>query len=267
MQKQDGLVESVTSRYDRQARSYLDSLVPVLAAPGRRLLREFEGTRRKAILEVGTGVGTLLPHIQKTFSGSYVVGCDRSRGMLALTPPGTRVAAMDARKLAVASNSVDLYLSIFMLFFLDEPLDGLREARRVLRSGGLAGTVTWGSELESRALSIWNECLDEQDPSEPDPAAASSNDTVDTPEKMEALLQASGFASGRAWEEELTTTIELEHLIRMKTTVGRQKARFDGLAPPAREACVARARRGMATLDREGFVARAKVVYAVGCVA
>jgi hypothetical protein len=52
-------------------------------------------------------------------------------------------------------------------------------------------------------------------------------------------------------------------LLHMKTGVGKQKARFDGLAAGARDACVEEARLRMATLEPEGFVARARIVYSV----
>lgn len=249
------------SRFDQQARAYRESMAPILHAPGRRLLQEFEERQRATVLEVGTGVGNLLPPIQATFQGASVLGCDRSHGMLAVKPAGTHAAVMDATRLAIADGSVDLLLSVFMLFFLDEPLQGLREAQRVLRFGGEIGTVTWGTELEGQALSIWTECLDEHDP------GFSGYDTardqaVNTPAKMEDLLRQAGFREVRAWTEEHAVTIGLEHLIRMKTTVGREMRRFEGLEPAAREACVAGARRRLEALDRGAFVARAQVVYA-----
>lgn len=88
---------------------------------------------------------------------------------------------------------------------------------------------------------------------------------VDTPEKMEALIRDAGFASVRAWTEEISWVIDADHLLRLRTSMGALRARFDSLDAAGRTACVAEARRRMKVLAPEDFMARGKVVYAVGC--
>jgi hypothetical protein len=80
---------------------------------------------------------------------------------------------------------------------------------------------------------------------------------------MEALHRAAGFRAVRSWSEELLHTIEREHLLRLRTSLGSAKPRFDSLAPDAQAACVAAARVRMERLPPEGFVARARIVYSV----
>jgi hypothetical protein len=82
---------------------------------------------------------------------------------------------------------------------------------------------------------------------------------------METLLRSAGFTSPRSWTGDLVAMIDAEHLLRLRTSMGSVKTRFDSLAPPAREACVAEARTRMRRLVREDFVARGKVVYSVAC--
>ncbi|MGH2570875.1 MAG: hypothetical protein ACRDGR_06595, partial [bacterium] len=94
-------------------------------------------------------------------------------------------------------------------------------------------------------------------------ATTARHDAVDSPEKVEALLRAAGFGSVRCWSEELVRSIDPEHLIRLKTSMGSTKPRFDSLAPRAQELCIAAARARMERLSPEGFVARARVVYSV----
>jgi ubiquinone/menaquinone biosynthesis C-methylase UbiE len=255
----------LTERYDREARAYRDLWAPVLRPAGQSLIRELRGVPGlpvRRVLDVGTGVGSLLPYLEATFAGSFVTGVDRSRGMLALAPAGPARAVMDAGDLAVASESVDLVLLAFLLFHLPRPGHALSEARRVLRPGGALGTLTWAREMDSAAGRAWTDCLDAHG-APVDPTIQARHDLVDTPGKMETLLRAAGFASVRSGETDLVRTIGLEHLLEMKTSVGSSRPRFDGLAPAARTACLAGARRRMEGMAPEDFVARGRVVHAI----
>lgn len=261
----DDPAKKLTERYDREASAYRELWAPILRKAALRLLRELVvvDTPVERVLDVGTGVGALLPDLRASFPAALVVGVDRSHGMVDLAPSGTNRAVMDAGALAIPAGSVDRVIMAFMLFHLESPIDGLCEARRVLRDGGRLGTVTWGGELESKATVIWTECLDAHGATSPDPAAATRHDRVDTPEKMETLLRASGYASARCWADELVCTIEAEHMLRLKTSMGASKPRFDSLDPRVRAACMADARHRMKALAPEDFVARGKVVYSV----
>jgi SAM-dependent methyltransferase len=255
--------ENLTERYNREAFAYRDLWAPVLRTAGLRLLRELDGGSVRRILDVGTGVGSLLPHLRTTFPGAFVFGVDRSPGMLALAPRAFPRAVMAATALGVPDAAVDLLLFVFVLFHLESPLDGLREARRVLRPGGRVASLTWGEDLQSPASRIWTECLDAHGAAAEDPATTTRHDAVDAPEKMEALLRDAGFRSVRSWTDELAQPIDREHLIRLRTSLGSAKPRFDSLAPVAQAACIAAARARMESLPAEGFVARARIVHSV----
>jgi SAM-dependent methyltransferase len=170
---------------------------------------------------------------------------------------------MDARHLAVGSQCVDLVLLAFILFHLDRPIEGLSEALRVLRPGGQVGTLTWAGNFQSQATRLWSECLDEHGAVRPDSNAVDRNEPVNAPEKIEALLSRVGFVSPRAWIEELAGTLNAEHLIRLRTSMGPDRPRLDSLEPVARQACVSAARRRMERLAPEDFIARGNVVYAI----
>jgi SAM-dependent methyltransferase len=259
----DAPTEKLTDRYNREAHAYRELWGPLLRVAGLRLLRQLTNSPVQRIVDVGTGVGSLLADLRGTFPDAFVLGVDRAPGMLELAPRGVPLAVMDARQLALSPASVDLVLLVFMLFHLDSPLDGLCEARRVLRPGGRIGTVTWAGDLESKATRIWAECLDAHGAAQADPAMAARHASVDTPEKMETLLRAAGFTLPHAWVDDLVSTVGLEHLLRLRTSMGSAKPRFDSLDPLTRQACIADARRLMDGLTRDDFVAQASIVYAV----
>jgi SAM-dependent methyltransferase len=260
---QDHPTQRLTDRYNREAYAYRDLWGPVLRPAGVRLLSELADFPVQRIVDVGTGVGSLLPDLRKAFPAAFLLGIDRAEGMLQLAPRESPLAVMDARQLGLPANCVDLVLLVFMLFHLEAPLDGLREARRVLRNGGRVATATWGGELESNATRIWTECLDAHGATKADPATETRHAAVDTPEKMEKLLRTAGFTFPRTWVDDLVSTLDLEHLLRLRTSMGSAKPRFDSLDPVTREACIVNARCRMEGLADEDFVARGRIVYAV----
>ncbi len=256
--------QTLTDRYDREAADYRELWAPTLRIAARRLLGEFARFPARRIVDVATGVGSLLPELRLAFPAARIVGIDRSRGMLDLAPREFPRAVMDATRLGFATASVDLVILAFVLFHLSEPLDGLREARRILDAGGQVGSITWAGELESTASRVWIECLDAHGALPADPVPIARHDAVDSPLKMDALLRNAGFGGVRCWEEELVDRFDAARLLRLKTSLGSAKPRFDSLEPSARESCLAEARRRMERLGPEDFVCRGRIVFSVG---
>lgn len=253
----------VAARARGEAESYREFWAPVLLEPARRLLHELAGPRVREVLDVGAGVGSLLPALAETFPGSHVTQTDRAREMIALAPATASRAVMDAAHLAAKNGSVDRVVMSFMLFHLPEPLAGLREARRVLAPGGSVGTLTWAQEMTCPAMRAWAECLDEFGK----PALKKTDHAgVGSPALMEAFLAEAGFARARAWTGEITAEFPAERLIRMRTGLAASRPRFDALAPDVQAAFLAEIRRRLARLAPEDFVARATIVFAIGSV-
>jgi ubiquinone/menaquinone biosynthesis C-methylase UbiE len=253
----------LVERYDAQAAAYQELWAPTLRLASVQLVRELAGKPIRRVIDVGTGVGALWFDLRTALPAAFLLGVDRSTGMLRLAPPQMARVVADARDLPLSSASVDLALLVFMLFHLADPLSGIREVRRVVRPDGFVGTVTWGTDLASPATLIWTGCLDEYGAAPPDPLTQARDELLNTPEKMAALLRAGGFETSRVWADDLVTVISLEHLLQLKTRMGREKARFDSLDGATQATCVAQARQRLQKLAPADFVATGKIVYAV----
>jgi SAM-dependent methyltransferase len=83
------------------------------------------------VLDVGCGEGELARHLPP---GAWT-GVDSSSAMLASAPEPTVRA--DAGELPFDDESFGSVTLLYVLYHLEEPLAALREARRVLRPGGL----------------------------------------------------------------------------------------------------------------------------------
>ncbi|HEX7878219.1 MAG TPA: class I SAM-dependent methyltransferase [Candidatus Eisenbacteria bacterium] len=254
---------ALTERYNREAASYRDLWAPVLHVPARALVEALRGPAAR-VVDLGSGVGSLLPTLKGAFPQASILGIDQSIGMLSLAPPEFPRAVMDASRMALADRSVDVVVMAFMLFHLPEPLAGLREARRVLRGRGRVGTLTWVDELRSPAITCWSRCLDDHGAPELDPATKARHEPVNSTSKVIGLLRAAGFEEARAWDEEIVARFDLGHFYSLKTSIGADYTRFMGLEEPIRARFLEEVRRRLEALAPADFHATTRVVFGVG---
>ena len=153
---------TIAARYDASAERYRTWWEPVLAPTAVRLLDRVvpepppdhpDGPGPR-ILDLGTGAGLLAIEAVRRWPAARVVGLDASSGMLGVAAAqagaqlGDRrdrleLVAGDAGRLPFPDGSFDLILSSFVLQLVADRAVALREARRVLRPGGVLATVTW----------------------------------------------------------------------------------------------------------------------------
>lgn len=260
----DDSVRALAHHYSGAAADYQRMWAGELNPASRTLLARLPLAGARRVLDVGAGVGTLLPAIREAAPAATVVGVDRSPGMIGRAPAEFPRAVADAARLPFAGGGVDVVVMAFMLFHLPEPAAGLREAWRVLVPGGVLGVATWGVPVAVPALDVWVDEL-ERHAAPADAPLINNGELVDTPDKVAELLRGAGFG------EVMTGTVSWEHrptperFVEHHTTLGLAARRLAGLAPEARAEFLRVVRDRLAKLEPEDFVNRRDVVFGVAC--
>ena len=264
MSRQD--TERLAEIYSSHARGYADSWGPVIRPMGQRLLAALPWDGARRVVDLGTGAGTHLPEIRRRAPGACVVGVDRSPGMLALARQhGAALLLMDGVELGFRDSSIDVAVMAFVLFHLDDPVVALREVRRVLRPGGVVGTVTWAEDPEIEASRLWEAELDSHGARDAVAPHPRRDEPLNTPEKMIGLFSATGLEPVKTWVERFEHHWGLDEISLMHITFGRSKRKLESLDASTRAAFLARVHDRLLGLPPEAFIYRAAVVCGVAC--
>jgi len=104
------------------------------------LVRVPAGFSPTGILDIGCGTGRLLRRMQAYWPTARLVGVDVAEGMVAQArerTPRAMIYQSSAERLPLENDSVDLVTSTASFHHWSDQAQGIREAARVLRKGGL----------------------------------------------------------------------------------------------------------------------------------
>jgi SAM-dependent methyltransferase len=158
------------------------------------------------VLDVGCGSGGFCAHA--AMRGAAVAGIDAAEGMIAIarerTPAGDfRVGEME--ELPFAGASFDLVSGFNSFQFAADPVNALKQAKRVAKPDGAVSIAVWGAAKDCQAAALLKaigSLLPPPPPGMPGPFALSE------PGAMEDMLSKAGLKPGKAVE--VDTPFEFE---------------------------------------------------------
>lgn len=251
----------VRGMYTPMAAAYAEIWAPLLRPFGAKLLDRMRLDGATRVLELGCGVGLLLPEIESRAPGAVVVGADLVEGMIARAPSRFRRVVMDGSRLGFPAGTFDAVVLPFMLFHLPDPRSMLEGVREAMRAGGQVGAATWGTEGSFPAADVFADELDAAGAA-PDPGSGGAEELVNTTTKMERILAEAGYVDASAAVTPWTRRWDLEGFMEWKTRLGTSARRLGSLEERARDECICRIRERLNAGSPEDLVDRDEVVLA-----
>jgi SAM-dependent methyltransferase len=258
--------QTLKGLYAPVAPDYEEIWAPLLRPYGLRLIEMLPLERVRRVLELGCGVGRLLPDIVGRAPEATVIGCDLVEDMLRRAPAAFPRAVVDGTQLPFADASFDAVVSAFCIFHFPDPPDAMRGVRRTMAPGGSIALAVWGTGQNFPAGDGWEEALDRLGVP-PDPAAAELEDgrqLVDSTEKMRAALENAGFVEVQSESAQWRVQWTLDGFLDWRLRMGPSRRRLGRLDPERREVVIAEARTRVAELGASALVDLDEVVLASG---
>ena len=256
---------TVAAFYDRGVDGYVDLWSAVILPPAQAVVAAMNLEPAATVIDVGAGSGAVIPSIRRASPGARVIALDASPEMLRVARDHTDAFAAhsDALALPVRDDIADGVLFAYVLFHVGDPAGALLEAARVLRVGGVVGTVTWtvSRDLSPAAYGVWDKTLTEA--GAPPVSGARVDTGLDSTDAIDHLLSATGFAPVRVWVEALSHQWTAETYFQLATGSGMNRVRLDVLDEPTRAATLDLARTRLSSLEPKDLLWSGDVICAV----
>jgi ubiquinone/menaquinone biosynthesis C-methylase UbiE len=269
-------VTDQTERYDRISAGYARWWAPVLAPAVHELLDVvgpgLVGGER--LLDIGTGTGQLALGALSRWPDVSIVGVDASAGMAGVADGEAdrqltgadrgrfRSVVAFADSLPFGDGEFDGALSSFVFQLVPNRARALREARRVLKPGGMLAHVTW---LDDERLFVpdatFDDLLDEFDFEER--GGDSRSGDIPSVERAAGELRRAGFADVTARGGLLEHRFSVEGYIAFLVEFDEETL-FAELEPDLRERLVTTLRKRLGALSPDQMTMRFPIVFASG---
>lgn len=194
-----GTAEVQGELWGARARDWADVQEPRWRPVFETLLREAGVGRGTKLLDVGCGAGGAL--VVGRAIGAEVAGVDASEALVAIARerlPGARIETGEMEALPFADEGFDVVTGINAFPFAGDTVQALREARRVVRTGGTVAMLGWGRREDCELITGVMPAIFALMP--PAPAGAASSPPLGEPGVMEGLMEAARLRPAKSGE-------------------------------------------------------------------
>lgn len=189
------------------AAAYEEVVEPFMGQFADEALRIADLKPEERVLDVATGPGTLA--VRAARLAKHVVATDYADGMLERLKArvereglkNVEVRRMNGQQLELASESFDAAFSLFGLIFFPNRSRGFSELQRIVKPGGRAVVVGWGSMERNPVMAAMVRGVREALPDLPAPAGPPPMLSLQDPAQFATEMIEAGFD-----EVEITTT-------------------------------------------------------------